>query len=132
MKMRKFLQNKLWRDKAVEGMEQMGSKINWERLDDAQYDKQLRLKLIEESNEVVGAQSPDEVRDELADVLEVMQTLCTLHNITWDDIVRAQDQKRIDRGGFEGRKFVTTAEHPVGGYGEKYCLKDPEKYPEVL
>lgn len=43
-----------------------------------------------------------------------------------------QKRKKESRGGFEGRKFVKIAEHPIGGLGEKYCLADPEKYPEIL
>lgn len=41
------------------------------------------------------------------------------------------DAKHQERGGFEGRNFVTIAEHPTGSYCEKYCLNDPEKYPEI-
>lgn len=132
MKMRIFKQNKLWRDKAIELLEQMGSKIHWTRLDDAQYDAQLRLKMLEESQEVCDAKSRDELVGELADVLEVMQSLCKVNNISWYDVIDAQDKKRLSRGGFDERMFVTNAEHPEGSFGEKYCLKSPEKYPEVL
>ncbi|MGC2310021.1 MAG: hypothetical protein WA432_00165 [Candidatus Babeliaceae bacterium] len=44
MKMRIFRQEKLWRDKAVEISEQQGSILHWRRLNDAEYDQQLRLK----------------------------------------------------------------------------------------
>lgn len=46
MKRRAFLQNKLWRDKAVEIMEAMGSIIHVRRLSDAEYDDQLKQKLL--------------------------------------------------------------------------------------
>lgn len=36
------------------------------------------------------------------------------------------------RGSFQERKFVTIAEHKLGSFGEKYCLSDLEKYPEVI
>jgi [ribosomal protein S5]-alanine N-acetyltransferase len=132
MKMRVFQQNKLWRDKAVERMENLGSKIHWKRLDDVQADKQLRLKMLEESQEVLEAKSKDELIEELADVLEVMQALSKVNNISWDDIVLVQNKKRQERGGFDDRKFVTNAEHPKGSFGEQYCLKNLEKYPEIL
>ena len=48
MKRRAFLQNKLWRDKAVELMKAMKSIIHWQRLTDAEYDYQLKQKLLEE------------------------------------------------------------------------------------
>lgn len=45
--MRIFKQNKLWRDKAVDMMEQNhGSKIHWRCLDDAEFDQQIRIKLL--------------------------------------------------------------------------------------
>lgn len=38
MKRRAFRQNKLWRDQAVQMMEETGSIVHWTRLDDAEYD----------------------------------------------------------------------------------------------
>lgn len=132
MKMRIFAQNKLWRDKAVELTEQMGSKVYWHRLDDIEYDKQLRSKLLEESQEVFSATSHKDLTNELADVVEVMQALCAANNISWDEVIAAQNKKRLERGGFEGRKFVTKAAHLDGSFGHQYCLNDPKKYPEIM
>ena len=42
------------------------------------------------------------------------------------------NKKQQDKGGFQGRKYVTIAEHLPGSPGEKYCLADPDKYPEEL
>jgi hypothetical protein len=43
-----------------------------------------------------------------------------------------QNKKASRERGIQGRKFVTVAEHPSGSFGEKYCLNDPEKYPEII
>src|SRR5690606_33126038 len=110
---RTFLQKKLWRDKAVDLMENNhGSKINWRYLSDQEFDEQIRIKLIEEAQEVITATSRDGLIAELADVYEVINSLAALHNITQEEIVAVQEQKREERGGFEGRRFVDTAEHP--------------------
>ncbi len=69
--------------------------------------------------------------EELADVFEVLDTLCHLHNLSLAEIKKIQEKKRIKRGGFMERKFVTIAEHLDGSYGAEYCLAQPEKYPEV-
>jgi predicted house-cleaning noncanonical NTP pyrophosphatase (MazG superfamily) len=131
--MRKFRQNKLWRDKAVDIMEQEhGSCIHWRRLDDQEFDEQIRIKLLEEAQEVVAAENRQELLGELADVQEVLSALAGLHGITQQEIDAIQIKKQHDRGGFGGRRFVDIAEHPVGGFGEKYCLADPVKYPEVI
>ena len=132
-KMRIFFQNKLWRDKLVDIMEQNhNSRINWHYLSDEEFNKELRIKLAEETQEVIVAQSRDELIAELADVYEVIDSLAKLHGATKQEIVTAQTKKRDERGGFEGRKFVETAEHLAGSFGEKYCLADPIKYPEII
>lgn len=131
MKRRAFLQNKLWRDKAVEKMHEMQSIIHWKYLDDAEYDYQLRQKLLEEAREVCFASSHKELMQELADVLEIIEAISVANEISFEKLRSIQLKKREDRGGFEGRKFVTIAEHLEGSFGEKYCLADPEKYPEI-
>lgn len=132
MNMRSFLQKKLWRDKAVSMMEQNhGSRIDWRRLDDQEHDEQLRLKLQEEAHEVLCAKNRNELIEELADVLEVIDALSQLHGLAPEEIKVAQTKKRNEKGGFAQRTFVEIAHHRVGGFGETYCLASPEKYPEV-
>ena len=131
--MRMFRQNKLWRDKLIEIMEQnYGSRIHWRLLDDAEFDREIRAKLKEEADEVATANNHKALVEELADLYEVIDTLSALHGVTKDQIIAAQTKKREARGGFISRKFVEVAEHPVGSFGEKYCLADPEKYPEII
>lgn len=131
-KMRVFKQEKLWRDKAPELMHKHGSIIHIKELNDNEFDHELRVKLLEEAEEVKAAQTTDTLVQELADLYEVIDTLAQLHGITKETIVAAQEKKRNDRGGFIGRTYVTVAEHPEGSFGVEYCLADPEKYPEIL
>lgn len=132
MKYRKFKQEKLWRDKAVDLLTQMGSKIHWVRLEEEQFEEQLRIKLLEEAAEVSNAKNKENLLEELADLLEVISAFCELHEVTLQDITKLQEKKRRERGGFQGRKFVSVAEHPIGSFGEKYCLNDQDKYPEIF
>lgn len=130
--MRTFLQNKLWRDKLVAIRESEGSCITWRHLNDEDFDEKLRVKLAEEIEEVVVAKSRNELIAELADVFEVIDSLIKLHGISKEEIIGSQTKKRDERGGFEGRKFVETAKHPVGSFADGYCLADPKKYPEII
>lgn len=131
--MRKFKQNKLWRDKLIDIMEQKhGSKIHWRRLDDSEFDEQIRIKLLEEAQEAATAKDRNELIAELADLYEVIDAIADLHTISKEEINLSQNKKRQERGGFSGRKFVDIAEHQPNSFGEAYCLKDPEKYPEIL
>jgi len=131
--MYKFKQDKLWRDKAPSLMiNNHGSIIHVKPLDDSEYDQQLRVKLDEETAEVVAAQGRKELIEELADLYEVIDALCVLHSISKEELLAIQQNKRESRGGFYERAFVTIAEHPAGSFGEEYCRAQPEKYPEIL
>lgn len=130
--MRKFTQNKLWRDKAPSLMEDTGSKIHIKTLTDDEYNDCLKDKLEEESSEVKNASTKEALLEEMADVLEVIDAICKLHNITADELEKCKQKKYLERGGFYNRKFVTFAEHCPNSFGEKYCLAQPEKYPEVI
>ena len=132
--MPKFKFNKLCRDKVIDRvMEQSpGSKISSHRLNDAEFNEQIRIKLLEEAQEVAVAKDRQELVSELADLHEVIDALTQIHQISKSEIAEIQAKKRDKRGGFEGRLFVEIAEHPVGSWGEKYCLADPKKYPEVV
>jgi len=131
-RMRTFLQKKLWRDKAVARLEAHGSRCEYRILTDAEYDLELRRKLLEEAAEVITANKSTELTMELADVLEVVDALCALHKIDPTELREIQRKKRDERGGFDAHIYVERAYHPVGGFGEAYCLADPEKYPEII
>lgn len=130
-KYRYFVQNKLWRDKMPREAEKQGSVIHYKKLSDLEFDQELKLKLLEEAKEVKNTTSQQELIGELADVYEVVETLCALHNIDIHEIITTQMQKRAERGGFMERKYVTIAEHPDQSPLAQYCLADPQKYPEI-
>ena len=131
MAMYKFQQNKLWRDKAPDMLRAYGSIVQVMPLTDAEYDAQLRIKLLEEADEVCVAKNHKELMEELADVCEVVDALCKLHGISKEQLIATQTKKRQEKGGFYERMYVTIAEHPAGSFAESYCRAQPEKYPEV-
>lgn len=131
--MRKFKQEKLWRDKLpVIMQENHCSIIHSKQLNDAEFDRELRTKLLEEADEVNKASSTKELIEELADLYEVIDTMLDLHALDKEQVLLAQHKKRTERGGFMERTYVTVAEHPEGSFGEKYCLAAPDKYPEIF
>ena len=62
----------------------------------------LLAKLVEEAQEVQAA-TPEELSTELADVLEVFDTILTTHGFTLAQVQVLQQQRRQTRGGFESR-----------------------------
>lgn len=112
-------------------LEEMGSVIHIKNLSDHDYAQCLHQKLIEEVAEVTSASSKEEKTEEIADVLEALDAICHFHGIHKEDLEKCKHRKRLEKGGFYERKFVTIAEHQPDSMGEKYCLERPEKYPEV-
>lgn len=122
MKRRIFQQNKLWRDGAVEMMEKHGSIVHWTRLSDDDYEKQLRLKILEEAQEVNGAITKSDLCNELGDILEIIDCLCAVNSLTLEEVQSVRKKKQMERGSFIDRKYVSTAEHIDGSPGALYCL----------
>lgn len=132
MRMRKFKQEKLWRDKVIKKCEDEGSILHIKKPDDQEFDGMLREKLLEEAQEVVSASNQKHLIEELADLYEVIDTIIELHHLSKEEILAAQERKHAERGGFAGRSYVTVAEHPEGSAMEHYCLDAPDKYPEII
>lgn len=61
----------------------------------------LIVKLLEEAFELKDAQTPDQMTEELADVLEVVKSLAEAGSIEWSDVQIAADKKRKERGSFK-------------------------------
>jgi predicted house-cleaning noncanonical NTP pyrophosphatase (MazG superfamily) len=59
----------------------------------------LHRKLEEESLELRQASEVD-VREESADVFEVLLSLAAVHGMSWSKIESAAAEKRVRRGGF--------------------------------
>jgi hypothetical protein len=64
--------------------------------------------------------------------MQVISSICDVNKFTFQDILDAQNKKYQERGGFEGRNFVITGSHPKNSPVEKYCLNQPNKYPEII
>ncbi|MBP9751770.1 MAG: nucleoside triphosphate pyrophosphohydrolase [Candidatus Moranbacteria bacterium] len=91
--------DKLVRDRIIEIIEAKGEVAKWHVADDAEYRMKLRRKLLEEVEEFLAAESVEE----MADVFEVIDALLTLKGWKREDVLKAQQEKRLKRGGFDGR-----------------------------
>ena len=132
MVMRKFYQNKLWRSKLADQREQEGAIVHFVPLTDAEYSDELGLKLIEEADEVYSTDSPEVMKEEIVDILEAIDCLLALHNISHEEIAALKEKKLIEFGSYSQRQLVEYVEYPDGSREALDCLENQEKYPELF
>ena len=98
--------NKLVRDKIKDKIESNGEVAVTKILSDNEYKIELLKKLKEECNEVVETKNKESLVEELADVYEVIKSICEVEKISIEDIIKIANLKREKRGGFEKRIFL--------------------------
>jgi predicted house-cleaning noncanonical NTP pyrophosphatase (MazG superfamily) len=71
--------------------------------DDKEFLDSLLQKMVEESLELQNSATENNLEEELADILELIQAILKLRNRTMEDIMVIQAEKRGKRGGFDKR-----------------------------
>jgi len=71
--------------------------------DDDELRTYLLAKIVEESNKLKSAKNKDHLVEELADIMEIIDTILNLENLNLEDIRNIQREKKEKRGGFEKR-----------------------------
>ena len=98
--------NKLIRDKIPEMIEQNGGNAVIRQLSQEEFVRFLEMKLDEE----VGEYHRDKTVEELADILEVVYALASLHGCTKEELLAVYENKHEQRGGFEKRMLLIESE----------------------
>lgn len=98
--------DKLVRDRIPEVIESNGDIPIIRTLGKEEYRRELMWKLQEEVNEVLSANSKEQLIEELADVLEVLKSIAKLENKSMADVVEVAQQKKLVKGGFEKRIYL--------------------------
>lgn len=96
---------KLVRDNIPEIVEKIsGKKVKTRVLkDDLEYLGYLLQKVEEEASELANAEGRDHQIEEIADVMELLDTLIEFNGLDWEQVRKVQEEKRMRRGGFEKR-----------------------------
>jgi predicted house-cleaning noncanonical NTP pyrophosphatase (MazG superfamily) len=94
--------NKLIRDRIPEIIQGAGKQCEVEVLAEKDYQQALRQKLIEEAHEAAIATGNDLIQ-ELADLYEVIDELMAVYHIEREAVVKTQEERRVERGGFNKR-----------------------------
>lgn len=98
--------NKLIRDRIPEIIEDAGKDYELETVEGEDYQKALEEKLQEEVNEY----RTENNIEELADIMEVIDSLLACHGTTREELEKLRKEKKQERGGFERGLFLLRAE----------------------
>lgn len=102
--------DKLVRDGIPNHIAHRGELVVQSRLPRSELRHALVAKLLEEAQELLDATDPDDVKAELADLLEVVRGLASVTGVKWLEVESQAEEKRSRRGGFEaGAVLVETA-----------------------
>jgi len=133
MKTKRFLLDKLVRDKSQEQFASQKGTLKFHIVEDnEEYLDALTQKMVEELEEVFECETKEQVIEELADLEEVMSAFKKLIDVDQKDIDAAKKAKFEERGGFEKRIYAEYLDIPEGTGFCDYFINDSEKYPEIV
>lgn len=98
--------NKLVRDLIPEIITKDGKTADIIILSEESFKQAIKDKLIEEATEVANAQNRDDILSELADILEVMDSIKQIYNINTLEVNTIQAVKALQRGKFDKKIFL--------------------------
>lgn len=94
-------------------MKESGDEYETRILGKAEFEKELKKKLVEEAKELAKAPK-EELLNELADVLELTKSIASHHKISFSKIEKFQEEKRKKRGGFKKKLFLVWSTGKAG------------------
>lgn len=94
--------NKLVRDGIPDIMAKNGEQAHFSVLNAEDYLRELDKKLTEETAEYQESKG----LEELADILEVLEAICTARGYSIEELHAVREKKRAERGGFEKRLLL--------------------------
>ncbi len=107
-----MIYNKLVRDKIPEIIAQQGKSVSFRALQGDELKKALKDKLIEETRELVNAETEEEIIEEIADVEEVLYwiTFAFIENGGFPKVDFRKKDKGNEKGSFRKGYFLESVE----------------------
>ena len=129
--MARFAFKKLVRDKILDLCKVESIEAKYKYLDKSEHAKALKLKLIEEAEEVSQTNNTAELTEELADILELVESFKKLHSISNDDIEQARVAKHNKKGGFDTGLYIDYVDVDTNSSFAEYYRSEAARYPEI-
>lgn len=105
----KHIHNKLVRDRIPEIIENDHKTCATRILNDGEYLACLKSKLLEECHEVMNAEGED-IKKEIADVLEVLEALENTLHIDHKEVLSIKEKKACSNGAFKNKIYLEYVE----------------------
>jgi len=128
---RRFAFRKLVRDGVPDMLRNKGVTVTTASLSPDLAKVWLKSKLNEEADEASRATTVEALKEELADVMEVVLALGHAYGLDIDDIEDARLDKYISRGGFKELSFISEVSMPVNSPEVAYFTARREDFPEL-
>ena len=130
---RRFLMNKLVRDKALNQMIAQGVVAESKVLtDNDMFLEAITQKMIEELEEVFSCESQEELIEELADFEEAFEEFKKLIAVSQEEIAKVRAAKVAKKGSYSSRVFCDYIDIPETATEIiQYCEEKSDKYPEL-
>ena len=127
-----FRYSKLVRDNVPGFHIQDGHIVNGRQLQGEELIRALIDKLHEEADEVRAALSRQELIEELGDVQQVIDDICSLSGVSKDELLADIAKKTARKGGFSEGQYIESVTMPdEDDEWVEYCRNNPDKYPEI-
>ncbi len=126
-----FKFDKLIRDKILDMMLTTNCIVHNKKLESTELVAALKDKLLEEAHEVAETKSVDELKEELADLLEVVYTILSAHKLEITEIEKIRETKKLHKGDFSQGIYVSSIEIDENNPEVNRYLARPDKYPQL-
>ena len=100
---------KLVRDKIPKIIHQNGDSCTTIILGDVEYKKELKNKLLEETQEYLESENIEE----LADILEVIHAIIKTKGVSFDELENMRKNKKDKKGGFDNKIYIEKTEQKM-------------------
>ena len=95
-----MIYKKLVRDRIPKIIKESGKQPIYRVLDGQELKKALKAKLVEETQELVNAETKEQMIEEMADIAAVLNAMRKMYGIEYRDVQEMREEKAADKGAF--------------------------------
>lgn len=131
MLFKRFKIEKLIRDHLPSNLRKKGIVLNERIMDQEEFIIKLKDKLQEEAEEVKSSQNLEDLSEELADMLEVIQSIAKAAGLSMYHIEQKRLEKLKTKGGFDCKIYCNCVDIEENNPAITYYLERVQQYPEI-